>query len=90
MNRERDAGYGDNDWVRSLRAQRLKSEKSWTVAFVLSVFVGWLGADRFYLGQISLGILKAITLGGFGVWWIVDIVFLCRGTMTDSEGRSLV
>jgi TM2 domain-containing membrane protein YozV len=90
MNHERHAEQGDNDWIRSLRAQRLKSDKSWTVAFILAVFVGWLGADRFYLGQNGLGILKAVTFGGYGVWWIVDIAFLCIGATKDSEGRSLV
>ena len=40
---------------------------------IISVFPGSLGVDRFYLGDIAKGLLKYITFGGFGIWWIVDI-----------------
>jgi TM2 domain-containing membrane protein YozV len=42
------------------------------VGAIISWGVGYLGADRFYKGEILLGILKLITLGGLGIWWIVD------------------
>ena len=42
------------------------------VAFVLSWLFGLAGADRMYIGQTGIGIVKALTLGGLGVWWIVD------------------
>lgn len=40
---------------------------------MIAVFPGSLGVDRFYLGDITNGILKYFTLGGFGIWWIKDI-----------------
>lgn len=40
---------------------------------LISIFPGSLGVDRFYLGDIKMGILKYITFGGFFVWWIKDI-----------------
>lgn len=41
---------------------------------IISVFPGSLGVDRFYLGDIKKGILKYFTFGGFGIWWIKDII----------------
>jgi TM2 domain-containing membrane protein YozV len=42
------------------------------VGTVLSWSLGYLGADRFYRGEVGLGILKLITIGGFAIWWLVD------------------
>lgn len=47
-------------------------------ALVLSILAGCLGIDRFYIGDTGLGVLKLITAGGFGVWWIADM-FVIRG-----------
>jgi TM2 domain-containing membrane protein YozV len=64
--------------------------KNWLVALLLSIFVGVLGVDRFYLGKIGTGILKLITFGGLGIWWVIDLVLIASGNMKDSKGRELV
>ena len=44
------------------------------LAFVLSLFLGGIGVDRFYLGDTLKGVLKLLTCGGIGIWWLVDVI----------------
>ena len=64
--------------------------KDWMVTLLLSIFVGSLGVDRFYLGHTLLGILKLVTFGGCGIWWLIDLIMIVTGSMTDSNGMPLV
>jgi len=52
--------------------QFMAREKNVTIALVLSLFLGTFGIDRFYLGQLGLGVLKLFTLGCFGIWTVID------------------
>ncbi len=47
--------------------------KNPTAVLIVSILVGWLGIDRFMIGDVGLGFLKLITFGGGLIWWIVDI-----------------
>lgn len=49
---------------------------NWILTLLMSLFFGTLGVDRFIMGHIGLGILKLITGGGFGIWWLVDIILI--------------
>ena len=66
------------------------SPKSRLVATLLCVLPAWLcvnGVHRFYLGKIGTGILMLLTLGGLGIWTIIDFVFAVSGNMKDKDGR---
>jgi TM2 domain-containing membrane protein YozV len=66
------------------------SDKSKIVAGVLSIFLGYLGIGRFYLGHVGLGIAQLLTCGGLGIWSLIDgIVLLTSNNTTDSNGRIL-
>jgi TM2 domain-containing membrane protein YozV len=62
------------------------SPKSRNVVIILCFFVGFLGVHRFYLGKIVTGIFMLITLGGFGIWSLIDFFNSIYGIYTDSNG----
>jgi TM2 domain-containing membrane protein YozV len=65
------------------------SSKSYVTALLLSFFLGYLGVDRFYLGQTGLGIGKLLTFGGCGIWALIDFILIATRKVTDSQGNPL-
>lgn len=49
-------------------------------------FFGFLGIHRFYVGKIGTGILMILTVGGFGIWTVIDFIFIVLGQFRDKEG----
>ncbi len=66
-----------------------KSPKSKTTALCLAVLLGTFGVDRFYLGKIGTGILKCLTLGGLGFWYMYDLANIALDCATDKNGLSV-
>ena len=65
------------------------SEKNFVVSILLCLFFGTLGVHRFYVGKIGTGILMLITLGGFGIWTLIDLIMIIVGKFTDKEGLAI-
>jgi len=77
------------NWFPASSVPGLFSDKSWMTALLLSLFLGGLGVDRFYLGYTGLGVAKLLTLGGCGIWALIDLILIAMKKVPDSEGRPL-
>ena len=64
-------------------------QKEWLVTLLLCFFVGYLGIHRFYTGHTAIGIVQLLTLGGCGVWTLIDFIIILVGSYKDSDGRLL-
>lgn len=66
---------------------RFDVSTNWLALLLLAIFLGEFGVDRFYTGKVGTGILKLITLGGCGIWWLIDIIMIVCEKYTDSNGN---
>lgn len=66
------------------------SEKSRLAAALLAWFLGVFGVHRFYVGKIGTGLLMLVTLGGLGIWVLIDFIMILVGSFKDKQGLPLV
>ena len=63
-----------------------KSEKTWIATFLLCFFLGGIGAHRFYVGRTGSAIVMLLTLGGLGIWTLIDLIVILCGNFKDKDG----
>jgi hypothetical protein len=64
--------------------------KDWLTTLLLCFFLGALGVHRFYTGHTAIGIVQLLTLGGCGIWALIDFIIIIMGNFKDSNGHLLV
>lgn len=67
----------------------MNNEKSWVVTILLCLFLGGLGAHRFYTKHIGIGIVQLLTFGGFGIWALIDLIMIILGKFQTADGYNL-
>lgn len=71
----------------SLISNSGKSEKDWITTLLLAFFLGGFGGHRFYVGKTGTAIVQLLTLGGCGIWALIDLIIIIMGNFTDAEGK---
>jgi TM2 domain-containing membrane protein YozV len=69
------------------REEKPVSPFSRLAALLLCFFLGCLGVHRFYVGKVGTGVAMIFTLGGLGIWTLIDFIMIIVGGFTDAEGR---
>jgi hypothetical protein len=76
-------------WGREPLTGRPYSDKSKLVAGLLQIFVGGVGAGRWYTGQYGIATAQLLTCGGCGIWALIDGILMLVGKVDDAQGRPL-
>ena len=79
----------DSQKEKLLDSSTKTNSTDWLALFLLTFFAGVLGVHRFYVGKIGTGFLMLITLGGFGVWFLVDLILVVTGQFTNKDGQKI-
>jgi len=71
-------GVSDSDWLTVL------------LVCILPALVGINGIHRFMTGNVGTGVLMLLTLGGCGIWTLIDLIMIATGSFKDGNGLLVV
>ena len=66
-----------------------RSERDWLTTLLLCFFLGILGIHSFYVGKNAIGVVQLLTLGGCGIWTLIDFILIVCGSYRDGDGKVL-
>ena len=72
-----------------LSAEIVEQINKWITCLLLCWFLGVLGVHRFYSGHTALGVLQLLTLGGCGIWALIDFIIIVSGNFKDAQGNPI-
>lgn len=75
----------ENQTMQTIQTEQ-KSDKGFVPMILLCFFLGGLGVHRFYAGKIGTGLLMLFTLGGLGIWTMIDFIIIATGNFKDRNG----
>ncbi len=73
----------------SKSASQQEQQNKWIITLILCWFLGVFGVHRFYTGYVGIGIIQLLTLGGCGIWTIVDFIIIAIGNYKDADGNPI-
>ena len=68
------------------KSMPVEGDRSHIVAILLAFFLGVIGVHRFYLGYTWQGIVQLLTLGGLGIWTLIDFVRIIIKDLEPKDG----
>ena len=69
--------------------QKKEQQNRWLITLLLCWIVGVFGVHRFYTGHTTIGIIQLLTLGGCGIWTLVDLIIIITGNFKDAQGNPI-
>tara|TARA_Y100000992_G_scaffold281913_1_gene230021 strand:+ start:86 stop:406 length:321 start_codon:yes stop_codon:yes gene_type:complete len=79
----------DSQKEKLLNSSSPVSDSQWVVTLLLAFLLGVIGAHRFYVGKTGTGILMLLTLGGLGIWILIDLILIVTGQFTNKDGEKI-